>query len=71
VPLPLGRVPLPTLIGLLVVLLVLTRFEPRTYGIAAMMLAIAFVVQAISWRQATERGEPAADEGVARLETRR
>jgi amino acid transporter len=57
VPLPLGRVPLPTLIGLLVVLLVLTRFEPRTYGIAAMMLAVAFVVQAIPWKQDLVPGE--------------
>jgi APA family basic amino acid/polyamine antiporter len=50
VPLPLGRVPLPTALGLLVVLLVLTRFEPPAYGIAAMMLAVAFVGQAIPWR---------------------
>jgi APA family basic amino acid/polyamine antiporter len=57
VPLPLGRVPLPTLIGLLVVLLVLTRFEPRTYGIAATMLVVAFVVQAIPWKQDLVPGE--------------
>ena len=52
-----GRVPLPTLLGLLVVLLVLTRFEPRVYGIAAVMLALAFVVQAIPWKQALVPGE--------------
>jgi basic amino acid/polyamine antiporter, APA family len=57
VPLPLGRVPLPTLIGLLVVLLVLTRFEPRAYGIAAVMLAIALGIRGIPWRQATARGQ--------------
>jgi amino acid transporter len=51
VPLSLGRVPLPTVIGLLVVLLVLTRFEPRTYGIAGAALGLAFVVQAIPWKQ--------------------
>jgi basic amino acid/polyamine antiporter, APA family len=71
VPLPLGRVPLPTVLGLLVVLLVLTRFEPRVYGIAAMMLAVAFAVQAIPWRQGTDRGESPAFEGVDRSETRR
>jgi APA family basic amino acid/polyamine antiporter len=71
VPLSLGRVPLPTVIGLLVVLLVLTHFEPWAYGIAAMMLAVAFVVQAIPWRQASARGEPPTYEGVARSETRR
>ena len=58
-------------LGPLVVLLVLTRFEPRVYGIAAVMLVLAFVVQAIPWRQATDRGESPAYEGVARSETRR
>ena len=38
VPLPLGRVPLPTVLGLLVVLLLLTRFEPLAYGIAGAVL---------------------------------
>ena len=54
------RGPLPTLIGLLLVLLVLTRFEPRAYGIAAITLAVGFVVQAIPWRQATTHSETPA-----------
>ena len=57
VPLPLGRVPLPTVLGLLVVLLVLTRFEPRVYGIAGAALVLAFVVQAIPWKQDLVPGE--------------
>jgi amino acid transporter len=56
VPLAVGRVPVPAVLGLLVVLLVLTRFESRAYGIAAVLLAIAFVVQAIPWRHIAARG---------------
>ena len=56
-PLRLGRVPMLTVLGLLVVVLVLTRFEPRAYGIAAVMLAGAFVVQAIPWNRALVSGE--------------
>jgi APA family basic amino acid/polyamine antiporter len=50
VPLALGRVPLIAALGLLVVMLLLTRFEVRVYGIAAATRAIAFVVQAVPWR---------------------
>jgi amino acid transporter len=60
VPLSLGRVPAPTVLGLLVVLTVLTRFEPRAYAIAAVLLIIAFVVQAIPWYpQSAGRESPA------------
>ena len=51
VPLPLGRVPVPAVLGLVVVVLLLTGFEPPVYGIAGAALALAFVVQAIPWKQ--------------------
>jgi APA family basic amino acid/polyamine antiporter len=57
VPLQLGRVPVLSVLGLVVVLLVLTRFELRAYGIAAAMLAVAFVVQAIPWNPVFPSGE--------------
>ena len=53
VPLPLGRVPCRPLLGLLVVLLLLTRFEPRAYGIAAAML-----VSRSSFRRFPASGRP-------------
>lgn len=49
VPLHLGRVPVLTALGLLVVVLLLTQFELRAYSIAAAALAIAFLVQAVPW----------------------
>lgn len=52
VPLRLGRVPVLAVLGLLVILLILTQFELRAYGIAAIMLAAVFGVQAIPWARA-------------------
>ena len=51
VPLPLRRVPIPTLLGLFVVVLLLTGFQPVVYGIAVAVLVIAFIVQAVPWNQ--------------------
>ena len=51
VPLPVHRVPLPTLLGLVVVMLLLTRFAPLVYGIAGAALVVAFLVQAVPWSQ--------------------
>ena len=51
VPLPLRRVPIPTLLGLFVVVLLLTGFQPVVYGIAVAVLVIAFIVQAVPWKQ--------------------
>jgi amino acid transporter len=51
VPLAVGRLPVLTVLALLVVLLLLTQFERRAYGIAAVALAAALVVQAIPWQQ--------------------
>jgi amino acid transporter len=56
VPLPLRRVPLPTLLGLVVVILLLTRFAPLVYGIAGAALILAFVVQAVPWNQVLVSG---------------
>ena len=49
VPLHVGRWPVLAVFGLLVVIVLLTQFEVRAYGIAAVALAIAFVVQAVPW----------------------
>jgi amino acid transporter len=57
VPLPLGRVPVPAMLGLLVVVLLLTGFELPVYGIAGAALILAFVVQAIPWKQNLVPGE--------------
>lgn len=51
VPLTLGRVPIPSVLGLLVVLLLLTQLEGKAYLVAAAALAIAFVIQAIPWKR--------------------
>lgn len=51
VPLPLGRAPAPTMVGLAVTTLLLAGFEPPVYGIAGVALALAFVVQAIPWQR--------------------
>jgi hypothetical protein len=72
VPFPLWMIAAaPTVLGLLVVLLVLTRFESRAYSMAAVLLAIAFAVQAIPWRQAAARSHSPACGGAAQSETRR
>ena len=49
VPLALGRVPILTVVGLLVVILLLTQFTREAYGIAAVALIVAFAVQAAPW----------------------
>jgi basic amino acid/polyamine antiporter, APA family len=51
VPLSLRRVPVPALLGLFVVVLLLTGFQPVVYGIAVAVLVLAFIVQAIPWNQ--------------------
>lgn len=51
VPLPLGRVPVPAVLGLGVVVFLLAGFAPLVYGIAGAALVIAFVVQALPWKQ--------------------
>ena len=59
VPLAPGRVPLPAALGLTVVVILMTQFEMRAYGIAALALAVAFAVQAAPWSGAAvpEKGE--------------
>jgi amino acid transporter len=57
VPLQIGGWPVLTVFGFVVVLLVLTRFKLRAYGIAAVMLSAAFGTQALPWeRGPTVRG---------------
>lgn len=56
VPWPLHRVPLPTALGLVVVLVLLTRFAPLVYGIAGAALVLAYIVQAIPWNQVLVSG---------------
>jgi basic amino acid/polyamine antiporter, APA family len=51
VPVDLGHVPLPTLLGLIVVLVLLTQFAPLVYGIAGAALVLAYIVQAVPWSQ--------------------
>lgn len=51
VPLAWRRVPLPALVGLVVVLLLLMSFEPLAYGVAGVAFVLAFAVQAIPWKQ--------------------
>ena len=57
VPLDLGRVPVLAALGLLVVVLLMTQFEVRAYGIAAAALALAFVVQAVPWASTADGGQ--------------
>lgn len=57
VPLHVQRVPLPAAAGLLVVALLLSRFGLRTYLVAAVMLAAAFVVQLVPWAAPPQRAE--------------
>jgi basic amino acid/polyamine antiporter, APA family len=49
VPLHVGRWPVLAVFGLLIVILLLTQFELRTYGIAAAALVLGFLVQAVAW----------------------
>ena len=49
VPWPVRRVPLPTALGLVVVVVLLTRFAPLVYGIAGAALVFAYIVQAVPW----------------------
>ena len=57
VPLALGRVPALPALGLLIVVVLLTQFDVRAYGIAAAALAIAFIVQTIPWKPGVVPGE--------------
>ncbi len=49
VPLAVGRVPVLTIAGLLVVCVLLTQFSLAAYGIAVAALVAAFVIQAVPW----------------------
>ena len=44
-------------LGLLIVVVLLTQFDVRAYGIAAAALAIAFIVQTIPWKPGVVPGE--------------
>ena len=57
VPLQLGRVPVLAAIGLFVVVVLMMQFEVRAYGIVAVALALAFVVQAVPWTRAADGGQ--------------
>jgi APA family basic amino acid/polyamine antiporter len=56
VPLPLRRVPLPTALGLVVVVVLLTQFAPLVYGIAGAALVLAYIVQAVPWSRVLVSG---------------
>lgn len=58
VPLALGRVPILTVVGLIVVIGLLTQFTREAYGIAAGALVVAFVLQAVPWNRAGVRVTP-------------
>jgi amino acid transporter len=58
VPMPLRRVPLPTALGLVVVVVLLTQFAPLVYGIAGAALVLAFIMQAVPWNQTLMSGGP-------------
>lgn len=60
-PLDLRRMPVLAAFGLVVVVVLLTRFEVRTYGIAAAALALAFVAQAVPWVRVDAEGRGSAD----------
>ena len=55
VPVPLRRVPLPTALGLVVVVVLLTQFASLVYGIAGAVLVFAYIVQAIPWNGESQR----------------
>lgn len=57
VPLRIGRVALPAALGLVIVGLLLTRFEVRVYVVAVVALAIAFVMQALPWSRFRSNGK--------------
>ena len=57
VPLRIGRVALPAALGLVIVGLLLTRFEVRVYMVAVVALAIAFVMQALPWSRFRSNGK--------------
>jgi basic amino acid/polyamine antiporter, APA family len=56
VPMPLRRVPLPTALGLVVVVVLLTQFAPLVYGIAGAALVLAYIVQAVPWSRVLVSG---------------
>jgi amino acid transporter len=49
VPLRVGRWPVLAVLGLLVVVLLVTQFEGRAYGITAAAVVLGFLVQSVSW----------------------
>jgi amino acid transporter len=49
VPLHVGRWPVLVVLGLLVVVLLVTQFEGRAYGITVAALVLGFLVQSVSW----------------------
>ena len=58
VPLTVGRVPVLTIVGLVVVIGLLTRFSREAYGIAAASLFVAFLLQGLPWaRDPGEAGQ--------------
>jgi amino acid transporter len=60
VPLAIGRVPVPAAIGLLITLLLLTRFPAWASAVAGLALVLAGLVQAVPWRRAQRaRSTPA------------
>lgn len=51
VPLSLGRMPVPAILGFVVVVLLMGGFELHVYGITVIALLLALVVQAIPWQR--------------------
>jgi ABC-type phosphate transport system permease subunit len=43
--------PVPSLLGLVVVVLLLAGFQSVVYGIAGVVMGLGFIVQAIPWNQ--------------------
>jgi amino acid transporter len=58
VPGRLGRLPVLTVLGLVVVGLLLTQFESAVYGIALAALASAFLAQRVPWVRSGRVGQP-------------
>jgi amino acid transporter len=57
VPLPFHQVPVPTVLGLLVIALLLAGFPSLVYSIAGLACILAFAVQSIPWSQGRFRDE--------------
>jgi APA family basic amino acid/polyamine antiporter len=56
VPGRLGRLPVPAVLGLIVVGLLLTQFEPLVYGVALAALLVGFLGQRLAQRRQTATG---------------